>query len=225
MEQNLLSDFYIKRTPRSILEKQGTFHNNPYCFAIMKGLVEDVDSSWKVENEETIFVSDELKEDFLNVLKFFFSNKYLNGEPDMTGTIDNGVTDLTLTTPDLALEAKGKVSVERTFWTSSSETYPVQFLVNAEDLLLDTDTSFKLKDLVWFCLRPGGFLLSLDAEQFGVLVTLFEDVIKRQSNKSFEDKVKEMYRPTMQENIFTAFASFYKYLKETGALETSYFRF
>lgn len=224
MEQNFLSDFYIKRVPKSIMLPKGTFYNNPYCESIMRGLTSDVDKSWKVVDGETVFASTELKEDFLNVLNYFFSTKYKGKEPDLSGKIENGVTNMGLVSEDLALEAKESTPVERTFWMSSNTVYPVQFIVDAEKFLLDTDLPFKKKDILWFCLRPGGYILSLDAEQFGVLVTFMEDVVKRTANKSFEEKIKEMYRPTMQERIFTAFALLYKYLKDTDSLENSYYR-
>ena len=154
----------------------------------------------------------------------FFANSWISSEPDMEGTINDNLTNLSLTTSSIVIEAKDMVPLERTFLIASDTVYPLQFIINGENLRLDTDTSFEVKDIVWFCLRPGGFIISMDAEQFGVFVSLFEDVLKRQETKTFQEKVNFLYRPTTQEKIFKAFASFYLYLKETDALDTSYIR-
>lgn len=223
MEQDLLSDFYIKRTSKSILEPKGTFKNNPYCEAIMRGLTEDLEGAWRVPvgSSETVFKNPELKEDFLNVLTLFFNKKWRE-TPEVTGIAELSQTDFSLTTSELAIEVKGKVPMQRTIWISSDTVYPFQFLLNAEDVILDTDLEdFKLKDFLWFIYRPGGFLLSLDIEQLGVLIAFLGDIVKRQPQNSFEENVKISFRPKFQEGMFTAFASFYKYLKESGSLAST----
>lgn len=216
---SVLNTHYIKNSIRTISQPSNTLYNNPYCYALLSGIVENPDDAWFVSSEgDTVFTSSEVEKDFMAVLDLFFRNKWID-EPTVSGVAENEYSDFSIISKGIALEAKGKVLIKRTVWMSSDSVYPFQFLATADDVSLDTDSpDFVLKDFIWFVYRPGGFVLSLSAEQFGVLSAFLSDNTKYQHRRTYSENVKQTYRQTFQEKMFKAFAQFYMYLKETSPI-------
>lgn len=242
-ETDYLSDFHAKTGVLSVLEPMGTFKNNPSCAAIMSGLT-DAKDFWKVGEGDlilpdsdknwgkasiTVFNPPELKDDMIQVFKLFFSKKYKDEtEPDMDGTVADEWSNIKLTTADVAFEIKPQTKITWTLFTATDKVYPIQFVVDSEQVTFDTELPFDKKEMLWMCLRPGGFILSFTMEEFGVFNGIFNDVLKRMNKgvgkDAFHKDVEQLFKPTMQDRIYKAFAGYYKYMKEKDLIETSYIR-
>lgn len=220
-EQTYLKDFYVKGGNYSVINSQNTLFNNPYCREIMKGL--GATELWSVKDGKTEFATQEAEKDFKGVLNIFFRRYYINGKPEMTGSVKASTTDISFKSECTSFSAKNEVPITWTRLISTATVFPIQFFTSAENFeITTTNTDFKVRDMLWFVLRPGGFILSFSAETFGVFVGLMSDLIyKTSQNKDLEKGAQALFKMSVQEAMFNTFAKLYLYLKTEDLLSSS----
>ena len=111
-----------------------------------------------------------------------------------------------------------------TYFIASEDSYPLQFLMKSSDLIFDIEeddyNEFKVKDFIWFCLRPGGFILSLSQEELGYFEGLMGDLI-RNNGEDIQMLASNLFKPSVQEKMYKNWGLFFKYLKDNSIIKST----
>ena len=236
--EKLAWDHYLKteNSIKSIFIPHHLIMNNLYCISLMDGLIEnsDIKVPWQRDDNSTVFCSEQLMKDFQDCFDLFFYNKWrtkedstIGLEPEVEGKLaDFALEGFSIVSDNIAARVKNNVTpAVSTFYMAAFDSYPIQFTAKSEDLNIDIDEDidFKVNEFLWFCIRPGGFVLSLSSEDFGILEVLMSKLI-RDKVYGAKERAKLMFKPSVQERMYKAWGIFYQYLRDTGKLKSAYIR-